>query len=519
VTTLFGSLLLAAAGLPPDLLRDIGVVVLLVVGLGQLWPWLGELLERPFARLPGRQVNPRGNGLVLGLGLGLLFVPCAGPVLAVIAVVGASQRFSPGVLALALGFAVGVGVPLLSVALAGESLSRRAGVLRRRAPVFRSIGGAVMMVMALLIGLGATDGLQRLVPGYTEALQRTVEGSPAAADRLRALAAPAPTPQAGASATPTPTAAGAGECTEGASDPVDCGKAPELAGITGWLNTPGNAALTLAALRGKVVLIDFWTYSCINCQRTLPHVEAWYKNYRDAGFVVIGVHTPEFAFEHVTGNISSASHELGVGYPIAIDNNYGTWNAYGNQYWPAEYLIDRSGVVRHIKFGEGGYEDTENLIRQLLRGEDTSTGLPPNTGLDDATPVDTSTPETYLGFQHAPLSVSGTAPAPGKSMAYTFPKVVNQDTFALAGNWTPRADSLVSGPGARLRLKYAAKTVYLVLGGAGDVGVSVDGRPAPPVVVSGEPKLYTVTSAATASSRLVDLTFPPGVNAYSFTFG
>lgn len=360
LTTLFGLLVLAALGLPADLLRDVGVGVLLVVGASLIWPRLGEILERPFARLPGRQVNREGNGLAVGLGLGLLFVPCAGPVLAVIAVLGASQRFSASTVLLTVGFAVGVGIPLLAVALAGDSLTRRAGALRRRAPMLRSAGGAIMVVTALLVGLGLTDGLERLVPGYTDALQRSVEGSSATADQLRALTA------APAAESPSTDPGPAAPCAQDAAEQVDCGPAPELAGITGWLNTPGNAPLSLAQLRGKVVLIDFWTYSCINCQRTLPHVEAWYRNYRDSGFVVLGVHTPEFAYEHVPDNIAHAAHELGVEYPIAIDNHYTTWNAYTNQYWPAEYLIDRLGTVRHLHFGEGGYEDTENLIRQLL---------------------------------------------------------------------------------------------------------------------------------------------------------
>lgn len=226
--------------------------------------------------------------------------------------------------------------------------------------MLRSAGGAIMVVTALLVGLGLTDGLERLVPGYTDALQRSVEGSSATADQLRALTA------APAAESPSTDPGPAAPCAQDAAEQVDCGPAPELAGITGWLNTPGNAPLSLAQLRGKVVLIDFWTYSCINCQRTLPHVEAWYRNYRDSGFVVLGVHTPEFAYEHVPDNIAHAAHELGVEYPIAIDNHYTTWNAYTNQYWPAEYLIDRLGTVRHLHFGEGGYEDTENLIRQLL---------------------------------------------------------------------------------------------------------------------------------------------------------
>ena len=313
----------------------------------------GDLLERPFARLPTRQIDPNSNGVVLGLGLGLLFVPCAGPVLATIAVVGASDQIGAGALVLTAAFGIGVGLPLLVLARAGEAITRRTGFLRRHARRMRTVGGVLMILIAAAIGLNLTDGLQRHVPGYTTLLQNILT-SPAA-NQLHNLAS------GGSGATGSgPT------CGPGGTSLQDCGPAPELTGITGWLNTPGNAPLTLAELRGKVVLVDFWTYSCINCQRTLPHLEAWDRAYRDAGLVIIGVHTPEFAFEHVTDNVSAQARALGVQYPIAIDNNYGTWNAYANQYWPADYLIDPAGTIRYVAFGEGGYADTENLIRQLL---------------------------------------------------------------------------------------------------------------------------------------------------------
>src|SRR5436309_293264 len=174
---------------------------------------------------------------------------------------------------------------------------------------------------------------------------------------------------------------------------VPCaGPAPAFTGISTWLNTPGGRPLSLAGLRGKVVLVDFWTYSCINCLRTLPHLEAWDRAYRKAGLVIVGVHTPEFAFEHVVSNVRGAAHRLGVRYPIAIDNRYGTWEAYGNQYWPAEYLIDRSGHVRHAHFGEGEYDRTESLIRELLATRNVR--LAKATRARDTTPTDVITPES-----------------------------------------------------------------------------------------------------------------------------
>jgi len=385
LTTLFGSLLLSALHLPPDLLRNIGIAVLVVIGVSFIWPRLAEILERPFARLPGRQVDPDGNGIVLGLGLGLLFVPCAGPVLAVIAVVAASQQFSLGAAVLTVGFGLGVGVPLLGLALAGESITRRIGVLRRNAQRLRTAGGVVMILMAVLIAFNLTDGLQRLIPGYADKLERTAEKS--ASTQLANLA-PNRSLQVDKHGGPG--------CSEGNTSLVDCGPAPEPTGIAAWLNTPDGAPVTLAQLRGKVVLVDFWTYSCINCQRTLPYLESWYRTYKDAGLQIIGVHTPEFAFEHNPGNVSQHAKALGVQYPIALDNDYATWNSYQNLYWPAEYLIDANGTVRHTKFGEGDYDITESLIRQLLTKNNPGLTLPA-TDMPDVTPTVPNTGETYLG--------------------------------------------------------------------------------------------------------------------------
>jgi cytochrome c biogenesis protein CcdA/thiol-disulfide isomerase/thioredoxin len=506
VSTLFGSLILSTLHLPQDLLRNVGIVVLAVIGFSLLWPRLGDLLERPFTRLPRRQVDPNSNGVVLGLGLGLLFVPCAGPVLATIAVVGASHQFGAGALVLTAAFGLGVGLPLLVLARAGDAIARRTGVLRRHARWMRTVGGVLMILIAAATGLNLTDGLQRHVPGYTTLLQNVLT-SPAES-QLHNLAG------GGSGATGSgPT------CSPGGTALQDCGPAPELTGITGWLNTPGNAPLTLAGLRGKVVLVDFWTYSCINCQRTLPHLEAWDHAYRDAGLVIIGVHTPEFAFEHVTDNISAQARALGVGYPIAIDNDYGTWDAYANQYWPADYLVDSAGTIRHVGFGEGRYTDTESLIRQLLATRQPAPALPAATEVADTTPSEPLTPETYLGYQYAPLHVSGTAPATQGVATYRFPTTLEPDTFALNGAWTADPEALTAGPGAQLELSCQADKVFLVLGGKGSVSVKVNGQPRSVVDVSGPPTVYPLVSNAGDLRMTIDLAVTPGVQAYDFTFG
>jgi cytochrome c biogenesis protein CcdA/thiol-disulfide isomerase/thioredoxin len=516
LSTLFGSLVLSALHLPQDLLRDAGIVVLVVIGVGLVWARFGDLLERPFARLPGRRVNPDSNGLVVGLGLGLLFVPCAGPVLATIAVVGATHRIGFGAVVLTVAFGVGVGVPLLALAVAGDAVARRTGVLRRRARGIRIAGGVVMILVAAAIGLDLTDGLQRDLPGYTTALQNSVEQNAGAADQLHRLTRIGNGPGAGAGGN---SDASGGACTVAGQTLENCGPAPELTGITGWLNTPGDRPLSLAGLHGKVVLIDFWTYSCINCQRTLPHLEAWYRAYRSSGLEIIGVHTPEFAFEHVTSDITNQARSLGVRYPIAIDNDYGTWNAYGNQYWPAEYLVDSTGTIRHVTFGEGDYATTEELIRQLLVNVHPGAPLPPPTGLADATPTEPQTPETYLGHQYAPLHTTGAAPVADASGDHRFPATLKPDTFALSGTWRDSAEELTAGANAELELSYQARDVYLVLGGTGTVTVRVNGKVTSILSVSGAPQLYTLVSGASGGRAILTLSASSGVQAYDFTFG
>jgi cytochrome c biogenesis protein CcdA/thiol-disulfide isomerase/thioredoxin len=508
-STLFGSLVLTALHLPQDLLRDAGIVVLVVIGLSLVVPRLGELLERPFARLPHRAVNPKSNGVVLGLGLGLLFVPCAGPVLAAIAVVGATHHFGLGAVVLTAAFGIGAGIPLLIVAVAGGAIARRTGVLRRRARSVRLASGVVMIVVAAAIGLNLTDGLQRHVPGYTTALQKSVEQNGSASSQLRHLT------------TTGKTKSGPGDdaaCTEGGPTPENCGKAPAFAGINAWLNTPGGRPLSLASLRGKVVLIDFWTYSCINCQRALPHVEAWYRDYKKDGLVVVGVHTPEFAFEHVTSNVRAQAGALGVKYPVAVDNDYGTWNAYHNQYWPAEYLIDATGEIRHISFGEGDYAGTETVIRQLLVDAHPRSTLARPTDVPNTTPTEEQTPETYLGYKY-PLDIAGPPPDHDRSQTHQFPSTLDADKFALSGTWTDTAEALTAGPAARLELSYQAEKVYLVLGGTGSVIVRIDGRVTSTIHVDGVPKLYTLANRDVSSRSLLRLDVTPGVRAYDFTFG
>jgi thiol-disulfide isomerase/thioredoxin len=301
---------------------------------------------------------------------------------------------------------------------------------------------------------------------------------------------------------------------------MDYGSAPNFTGISTWLNTPGDRPLTLQSLRGKVVLVDFWTYSCINCQRSLPHVEAWYKAYHSDGFVVVGVSTPEFAFEHVVSNVASAAKKLGVQYPIAIDNNYSTWNAYQNQYWPAEYLIDQQGVIRREEFGEGSYGGTETAIRALLEAGG-ATNLPPATDVPDLTPTSIGSPETYVGYDRLQDEsfVANPTLEVNEAATYQLPSQLPALTLGFGGTWTVNSEEATAGRSAELELGYQAADVYLVLGGTGTVRVSVNGHESRTVHVSGVPGLYTLVGTPGEQSGVLKLGFSPGVQAYDFTFG
>jgi cytochrome c biogenesis protein CcdA/thiol-disulfide isomerase/thioredoxin len=505
VFTLIGSWLLSQLGLPLDALRWIGLIVLGVVGLGLVVPAVGEVLERPFAKVARGGQHTDGGGFVLGLSLGLVFVPCAGPVLAAITVVSANHRFGFSAIVLTAAFAVGIAVPLLLFALLGQRLAGRMHLVRSSAAVARQVVGALLILTALAIGLNLTDGLQRALPGYTNTLQTKIEANASAKQALGSV-----------------TGANAGgalaSCSDASPTLQQCGTAPRIAGISRWLNTPAGAPLSLTGLRGKVVLVDFWTYSCINCQRTLPHLEAWNRSYAKDGLTIIGVHTPEFAFEHVVSNVAQAARQLGVGYPIAIDNQYTTWTAYENNYWPAEYLIDGSGHVRHIDFGEGQYSQTEAFIRQLLVAADPKVVLPKATDVANTTPTQPTTPESYLGYQHL-NNLAGETVQENRMSAYQAPSAIPQNEYAYNGQWSIGAESSTAGQGATLDLNFQAKDVYLVLGGTGTIRVSVNGRQTRTMAISGEPKLYQLAGSTLSQQAGLSLAVSPGLQAYDFTFG
>jgi cytochrome c biogenesis protein CcdA/thiol-disulfide isomerase/thioredoxin len=490
VFTLFAAWLLDSLGLPADLLRNLAIALLFVVALSLLVPQVAEWLARPLQFLTRRSGGDKGGGLLLGVTLGLVFVPCAGPVLAAVTVIAARRDVGLESLLLTLSYALGAALPMLAIALLGARASR---VFRVNALLVRRIAGVLVAGAAVAIAFGVDRDLQTALPGYTETLQKRFERSDRAQRELRDL-----------TGGHDPEAVGGGE-----GILQDYGPAPDFHGIAHWLN---SKPLTLEGLRGRVVLIDFWTYSCINCLRTLPYIRAWDDRYRDAGLTVVGVHSPEFAFEHVESNVRENVRKLGVRYPVALDNDFVTWQSWHNQYWPAKYLIDKRGHVRYFHFGEGEYGKTEKAIRTLL-----GSGVPAATRLADKSPTGAVTPESYLGYSRLDRN-GGDLPAKDEEHAYTFPRGLLANELAFGGVWKLEEERAVAGLSAGLRLQYRARNVYLVLTGKGTVDVLVDGKPERTVRVASD-RLYTLVERQKLGDHLLELHFSPGLAAYAFTFG
>jgi cytochrome c biogenesis protein CcdA/thiol-disulfide isomerase/thioredoxin len=488
VSILFTSYILGKLGLPQDLLRKVSIGLLFVVAATLLVPQIGLLVERTLAPLGRRHgTGDLGGGFLLGCALGFVFLPCGGPILGYVSAQSASVNFGFRPVALAIFYALGASAVLLGIALGGQRVAKP---LRARVTQLRAALGVVVAGAALALVFNADTKLQKSLPDWTNFLQEHTEKTAYTSDKLYNRKVPEPVK------TSEP-------------DLPDYGPAPSFAGGGRWFN---SQPLMIKKLRGKVVLVDFWTYSCINCLRTLPQLEAWDKHYRKDGLVIVGVHTPEFAFEHVSSNVEGAIERLGVRYPVVQDNDYAIWESYANQYWPAEYLIDRSGHVRHAHFGEGEYDKTERLIRKLL-GVDRGS----MTEVRDRTPRGLLTPESYLGYARADRFVGEPVQA-GRPAEYDFPATIPLHDLAFGGPWTVLEERALAGSGARLRVHFQASTVYLVLGGHGRVDVLVNGKKQRTVRVRGD-RLYTLVDSRRRLDAMLELRFTQGISAYAFTFG
>jgi cytochrome c biogenesis protein CcdA/thiol-disulfide isomerase/thioredoxin len=484
-------------GLGDSVTRDLAIAALAVFGLTIAVPWIGDRVEAPLSRLArfGPQSGGRGfwSGMLVGAALGFVYAPCAGPILAaVVSVSAASGR----TVAIGLAYALGSSIVLLILALGGRRLT-----VRLRGPGLSRALGAVMVLTAVAMAFQLDIRFQTAIADHLPAAvvnpTGSLEKSKTVSDKLATL-----------------RPASRFENASRATGLDDYGPAPDFAGNDHWFN---SKPLTLASLRGRVVLIDFWTYTCINCIRTFPHLKAWDAKYRDKGLTIVGVHSPEFGFEKKASNVARAIRQNGLAYPVAQDNELATWNAWSNQYWPAEYLIDARGHVRYANFGEGDTDKTEAAIRSLLAdagATDLGGDAKPDRQYD---PSAEATPETYLGADRAERFLPGVQ-QPGTATYTPYAGDLPESHFTLGGRWRITGESATAGPGATLRGNVTGKDVYLVLSGPGDVDVRVDGRHEQTVHVTSQ-KLYHLLSRPKAAAHDLRLTFTPGVSAFAFTFG
>ncbi len=520
-------------GLGSDPLRDLAVAVLLVTGLTLIVPGLADGLEARMSRLA--RFGPRtggdgfASGLLVGAALGFVYTPCAGPILAaVISVSAASGR----TVAVAIAYAFGSGVVLLALTLGGRSLFdhiRRAG----RGPTLQRALGAIMVITALAIATELDVNFDQYVAQHIPEVNLTasLEKSHAVESRLHELSGHSAKFQASTATPSEPHNVSQAKLLADAHGLKDLGQAPEFTETEDWFNTPGDRPLSLAGLRGHVVLVDFWTYTCINCIRTLPYLKAWDSTYRRDGLTIVGVETPEFAFEHDAGNVAHAIDQFGIRYPVVQDNEMGTWNAYGNEYWPADYLIDASGHVRYAAFGEGDYGKTETAIRALLAETGAQVGGM-SRPTDVIVPSEQATPETYLGTGRAQGWIDGPHAGTHDYGPGPYPHL-GLSEFAYTGTWSIAEQPAVAMSNAGIEVHFQAKNVYLVLSSAKDrplgVQVLLDGRPIPAddagadvrggvVTVRGQ-RLYTLASLPRDEQHRLTLRFAPGVTGYAFTFG
>ena len=506
--------------------RIAAMLLLALFGLTLLLPQLADHLTRPLVALGSQLSNEAsagqggiGSSLLLGVATGLLWAPCAGPILGLILTGAAIKGASASTTLLLLAYALGATTSLAGALLIGgrvfTAMKKSLGV----GEWVRRVLGVLVLAGVAAIALGLDTGLlTRLSLTRTNGLEQSLLQGVGLGRKTQTIAV------------------------AGSTLPVE-GTMPELNGAVEWLNSP---PLTRASLRGKVVLVDFWTYSCINCLRALPYVEAWAQKYKDHGLVVIGVHAPEFAFEKIPDNVKRAVHDLGVTYPVALDNNLAIWQAFNNEYWPAHYFIDAEGRIRHHHFGEGEYDGSERVIQQLLReagNQDVPGGIvdPKARGVQAAaTPDDASrSPETYVGYGRGANFAAGPVHM-DQPANYETPFPLQPNRWGFTGRWTIGEEkSALDAAGGKIIFRFHARDLHLVLGLGSDgkpvrFKVTLDGQ-APGAshgtdtdadgngTVTGQ-RLYQLVRLDSASAMNSDHTFAirfldPGVQAFAFTFG
>lgn len=494
-------------GLNPNTLRTAAVILLAVFALFMIWPTPFEKLTQHLSGLINRaaktgQTAGTGNwgGFVMGVVIGVIWAPCAGPILGSILTLIAQEANTLKALGLLVAYAIGAGIPMLLIAYGGQAITGKVRFIAQYATRLQQIFGIILLLLATAIYFQYDTLLQAklltrfpfLNGGIESKILCQVPGYVAQGDECNQKDNGMPILER----------------------PAAAAKAPEFTGISRWLNT--DQPLTINELKGKVVLIDFWTYSCINCIRTLPYVTKLYDTYKDKGLVVIGVHTPEFPFEKDTNNVARAIQQHNIHYPVAQDNDFGTWGAYSNRYWPAQYLIDQNGNIVRTHFGEGKYDETEMAIKQLL-------GLSGGATVDAGTDLSrVKSPEMYFGLDRVEFLANGRNLS--GEQEYVIPNRLELNKFALSGTWRLEADKavLVRG-GGKIKLHFKSAKVHMVASspkpGGQSITARVDNYPATILNVS-NPDLYTVFNSTDYGDHVLEISIPDaGFEAFTFTFG
>lgn len=515
--TLFLSTIVRLSGLPADSLRSFSIVVLIIFGLTLLIPIFQSWLEILFSRLSSKMPVVKGDssffgGLIVGLSLGLLWTPCVGPILASVISLSITGEVTLSAFFITLAYSLGTSLPMLMIMTAGSTALQKVPWLVRRTALIQKGFGLLMILTAVGILFNVDRKFQTFIlqqfPNYGVGLTK-LEDNQLVKDQLKALGGEMNEDMLGK---PTSEVAPKGPL------------APNLIPGGEWIN---SESLNLDQLRGKVVLVDFWTYSCINCQRTFPYLKNWWEKYKDQGLVIIGVHSPEFEFEKSLANVVQAAKDFGLNYPIVQDNEFSTWRAYKNRYWPAKYLIDKEGYIRYSHFGEGEYDTTERYIQNLLR----ESGAEISSEIENPSyQIYSQTPELYLGYSRSQLFGSQEAIIRDLRENYSYPGVLSKNHYAFSGEWLVGNEASVPSKGSKLRLRFESKEVYLVIRPKDERGGSLN------VVIKGDhfgadvdksgkvlvekDRLYHLVSFPEAQEGILDLEFmDDNLEIYAFTFG
>lgn len=520
--TLTLSYIVKNTGMSADGLRTVAIIIIALFGISMITPKFQIWMEGVFSKLAG--LLPKGTGdtgfiggVFVGLSLGLLWAPCVGPILASVITLAATSTVTFATILITLAYSVGTAIPMLAITYGGRTLLNRVPWLLSSTQKIQKAFGIIMIMTAVGIYFNVDRTFQSYIlekfPSYGVGLTK-FEENPQVRQQLNSLTKKS-----------IDTTAIGKPMNDVVNDQV--GMVPEFIPGGEWIN---SKPLSIKELRGKVVLVDFWTYTCINCIRTLPYIKAWNEKYKDKGLVIVGVHTPEFAFERDLENVQKAIKDFGITYPVMQDNEYETWRAYDNHYWPAKYLIDKNGKLRDTHFGEGAYDETEAKIQMLL-GETGISGLEAPSNIEYS--LNSRTPELYLGYDRIAHFVSPEKIAADTEATYTSPLVVYDNSFSYEGTWAIGGEYAMPKRGAVLTLQFDAQEVYIVMRPTKDTGkvrVFLDNKPVSEAnggsdVYNSEihvesDRLYKIIKLPNPGKHLLRLEFlDDTLELFAFTFG